>query len=185
VTHSARAASFLLLAASLVPALAGCAARPGPAFDPTAAAHSLAQEIVDGLLHPERAARLVSFHARDPRNPPLEEVLDALVRATWGAPAAPRAAPGDAVLRRVAQRSALDGMLDLAGDPRATPEVRVATELQLTRLRERLDERREAGLAEIERAHRAAARRDIARYFEGHDDRERRPRPEPVPLPWP
>jgi hypothetical protein len=114
----------------------------GPAFDAVGLAHSLAQEIVDGLLHPERAARLVSFHARDPRNPPLEEVLDALVRATWGAPAAPRAAPGDAVLRRVAQRSALDGMLDLAGDPRATPEVRVATELQLTRLRERLDERR-------------------------------------------
>jgi hypothetical protein len=121
VTHSARAASFLLLAASLVPALAGCAARPGPAFDPTAAAHSLAQEIVDGLLHPERAARLVSFHARDARNPSLDEVLGALVQATWGAPAAPRAgSAADDLAHRAAARRDIDRYLQRQDD-RARP----------------------------------------------------------------
>ncbi|MDQ3555441.1 MAG: zinc-dependent metalloprotease, partial [Gemmatimonadota bacterium] len=70
----------------------------GTAFDPVSVAHSVAQEIVDGLLHPERAARLISFHARDPANPSLDEVLSALVGATWGAP--PPADPRDGALRR-------------------------------------------------------------------------------------
>jgi hypothetical protein len=152
------------------------------AFDPVAAAHSLAQEIVDGLLHPERAARLVAFHLRDPRNPSLDEVLGGLVETTWGAPPG---APADAALRRVAQRAVLDGVLDLAGSPNASAEVRAVAELHLSRLEERTGATRAAALPAVDRAHRAAARRDIRRYFEGHDDRERRPRPAPIPLPWP
>jgi hypothetical protein len=35
------------------------------------------------------------------------------------------------------------------------------------------------------RAHAGTVLRDIERYFEGRDDRARRPRPAPVPLPWP
>lgn len=153
----------------------------GTAFDPVATAHSLAQEIVDGLLHPERAARLVSFHARNPANPSLDEVLTGLVGATWGA--APVASSGDAAIRRVAQRAALDGMLDLAGNPAATPPVRAVVEHQLNRLRERLA--RPADVSPQEQGHRATGRRDIERYFEGRDDRARRPRPEPIRLPWP
>jgi hypothetical protein len=154
----------------------------GTAFDPLAAAHSLAQEVVDGLLHPERAARLVSFHARDRGNPSLDEVLGTLVQATWGAKPGGAA---DAALRRVAQRAVVDGLLDLAGSPAATPEVRAVTELHLTRLEERLGEGRGASPAAEDRAHRAAARHDIRRYFEGRDERERRPRPDTIPLPWP
>ncbi|HEX6252049.1 MAG TPA: zinc-dependent metalloprotease, partial [Gemmatimonadaceae bacterium] len=74
----------------------------GTAFDPLAAAHSLAQEIVDGLIHPERAARLVSFNARDRANPSFDEVVGALLDVTWGAPTAGDA--HDSALRRVAQR---------------------------------------------------------------------------------
>ncbi|MDQ3515736.1 MAG: zinc-dependent metalloprotease, partial [Gemmatimonadota bacterium] len=65
----------------------------GTAFDPIAAAHSLTQDIVNGLLHPQRAARLVSFHARDGSNPSLDEVIGALIDATWGtAPGVTRSA---------------------------------------------------------------------------------------------
>lgn len=155
----------------------------GPAFDPVAAAHALAQEIVDGLLHPQRAARLASFHARDPRNPSLDEVLGVLVDGTWGTATAGRDAQHGA-LRRAAQRAVLDGLLDLAGSPRATAEVRATTELHLARLRERLAGTGAAGTAE-DRAHRATARRDIDRYFAGEDDPAKRPRPAPIPLPWP
>jgi hypothetical protein len=157
----------------------------GTAFDALGAAHALAQEIVDGVLHPERAARLVAFHARDAANPSLDEVVGALVGATWGPPgAAPsRDAGGDAVLRRVAQRAVLDGLLDLAGSPAAAAEVRAVTEHHLHLLRERLG-RSPGGTAE-ERGHRAAARRDLDRYFDGRDDPARRPRPAPIPLPWP
>jgi hypothetical protein len=148
----------------------------GSAFDPVAAAHSLAQEIIQGLLHPERAARLASFHARDESHLSLDEVLQHIVRATWGT-------QGSDALRRAAQRAALDGMLDLAGSEDATPEVRAVTELHLSRLRDQID-RQVTGGAE-EQAHRATARRDIALYFDGRDERSRRPAAQPIPLPWP
>ena len=156
----------------------------GTAFDPIATAHSLAQEIVDGLLHPERAARLVSFNARNASSPSLSEVLAALDSATWGAAtSAQRADPQEAALRRVTQRAVLDGLLDLAGSSSATAPVRAAVEHRLGRLQERLG--RGAGSSAEEQGHRAAALRDIERYFAGRDDRARRPRPAPIPLPWP
>ncbi len=162
----------------------------GTAFDPLFAAHSLAAEVVGNLLHPQRAARLVSFHARDPANPPLDEVLAALVASTWGAPAlASGVDPQDAALRRVAQRAALDGLLDLAGNGAATAEVRAIVERELEGLAGRLaasgSATGSASAAAADQAHRATARRDIDRYFAGDDDPELRPRPGLVPLPWP
>ncbi|MEX2570087.1 MAG: zinc-dependent metalloprotease [Gemmatimonadota bacterium] len=156
----------------------------GTAFDPISTAHMLAQEIVDNLLHPQRAARLVTFHAQDRQYPSLEEVLGALVQRTWGAAAAPVSDPQDPALRRVAQRAALDALLDLAGSEDATSDVRAVTEHALQQLRSSLDDAPAAAGAEAA-GHRAAARRDIDRYFAGDDDPELRPRPEPVPLPWP
>ena len=154
----------------------------GTAFDPVSTAHGLAQEIVDGLLHPQRAARLVALHARDAANPTLDDVVSALIDATWGA-SSRGGEPGDAVLRRVAQRAALDGLLDLAGSGSATAEVRAVAEHHLAALRDRLT--RAAGGTAEERGHRAVARRDIDRYFDGRDDPADRPRPEPIWLPWP
>jgi hypothetical protein len=153
----------------------------GTALDPIHIAHSFAQEVVDGMLHPQRAARLVSFHARDAANPSLDEVLTALVDRTWGA-TTPRD-PMDAALKRVAQRAALDGLLDLAGSGAATPEVRATAEQHIERLRQRLAAT--PGAAGVERGHRAAALRDVERYFDGRDDRSARPRPGPISLPWP
>ncbi|HEU4748992.1 MAG TPA: zinc-dependent metalloprotease, partial [Gemmatimonadaceae bacterium] len=155
----------------------------GTAFDPISVARSLAQEIVDGLLHPERAARLVALHARDSRNPSLGEVAGALVEATWGITDVSLREDDDTALRRVSERAVADGLLDLAGNREATAEVRAVASHHLALLRERLG--RSAGSSPEERGHRATARRDIELYFEGRDDRARRPRPEPIPLPWP
>jgi hypothetical protein len=155
----------------------------GSAFDTVEPAHALAREIIGNLLHPERAARLVSFSTRDAANPSLGEVLDALVNATWSA-APVTASAHDAALRRVAQRAALDGLLDLAGDSRATAEVRATVEHHLARLQQRLVAA-PGGATAADLAHRATARRDIVRYFDGEDDEARRPRPAPIPLPWP
>jgi hypothetical protein len=155
----------------------------GTAFDPIAAAHSLAQEIVDGLLHPERAARLVSFHARDAANPSLQEVMAELVGDTWGASPAREGSAQDATLRRVAQRAVLDGLLDLAGNPQATAQVRAAAQQQLRDLAAR--HLAAAGGSPEERAHRASARRDVQRFLDGRDERTDRPRPALIPLPWP
>src|SRR5712671_3430859 len=57
-----------------------------PAFDALAPAEEAAQHTLQFLFNPERAARLVEFHARDAANPGLQEVLDAIVAATWKTP---------------------------------------------------------------------------------------------------
>ena len=156
----------------------------GTAFDPVNLAHSFAQEVVDGLLHPVRANRVAVQSARDPQQLSLNDVITALVNATWATPEPARSPNAlDAPLRRVAQRAVLDGILDLAGARNATPDVRAVAEQHLQQLLQRVSAA-PAGSAE-ERAHRATARRDIERYFRGEDDRAARPRPSPIPLPWP
>lgn len=159
-------------------------AAAGPAFDPLTAAHSLAQEIVDGLLFPERLARVASFHSRDRELPSPDEVISKLVSATW------QETPDDAdvELHLIARRAVLDGLLDLAGKAEAPTLVRSTVEFHLKNLRNAIEHHfatagSEAGPAVD--AHFAAALRDIDLYFGGQDDPSQRPRPAPIPLPWP
>jgi len=77
----------------------------------------------------------------------------------------------------------LDGLLDLAGNAQATALVRAAAQQQLGDVSARLA--RAPGATAEERAHRASARGDIERFFEGRDDRASRSRPAQIPLPWP
>jgi hypothetical protein len=158
------------------PLLAG-----GP-LDPLALAHGLASEIVQNLLHRERAQRLVTQHARDRPQLGLDEVLTRLVAATWGsaAPAAAAGTPAAAEIRRLTQRAVLDGLIDLAVDERAAPLVRAAAERQLTLLHGRL-----AALAPADRAHGEQARRDIAWVLEQRSAPPTRSPARVVPLPWP
>ncbi len=152
----------------------------GPAFDPLTLAGGLATEVVENLLHRERAARLVSFHARDSSNPGLAEVLDTVVERTWGASSGN---PRHQALRRVVQGVVLNTLLDLAGDARATPGVRAVAGSALEELQARISAA-SGGDAE-ERAHRSAALRDLERFFAGEDDPAARSRYPVVPLPWP
>ena len=57
--------------------------RTGSVLDPVSAAESAANHTLQLLLHPDRAARLVEFHARDNSLPGLAEVLDQLLNQTW------------------------------------------------------------------------------------------------------
>jgi hypothetical protein len=157
---------------------------PAGTLDPVATAHSVAREVVDGLLHPQRAARLVAFHARDRTNPSLDEVATALVGATWGMAGGDHA---DGPIIRAVERSVVDGLLDLAGSPAATAEVRAVAEEHLARLRDRAaaPPARAGTVGTETRGHLAGIRRDIDRYFDGRDDPALRPRPQPIPLPWP
>jgi hypothetical protein len=52
-------------------------------FDPLGAAETAANITVGLLLHPERAARLMEYHARVPDTPGLDEVIEAIIDATW------------------------------------------------------------------------------------------------------
>jgi hypothetical protein len=57
----------------------------GLTFDPVAAAQTAADLTISLMLNPQRAARLEQYHAQDPRNPGLTDVIDALLAATWRA----------------------------------------------------------------------------------------------------
>jgi len=147
--------------------------RTDPAFDELAAARTLSQMIVDGVLQPERAARLVAFATRGPNMPTLGEVVDSLVAATWlrGAGDSPR----DAALRRTAQRAVADRLLTLAADSGAGPEVRAVAEYEIGRLRA-VAQRRAAGGDTMSRAHWAAIAGDFTRWL----DRRELPKPTPA-----
>ncbi|MFD1469316.1 zinc-dependent metalloprotease [Hymenobacter caeli] len=93
----------------------------GPTFDPLAAAEAAAAPPIAALLNPERAARLVEYHARDARQPGFLPVVDQLLAATW------KAAPATgypAALQTVVNNLALKYLLQLAATPGAAASVR-------------------------------------------------------------
>ena len=144
----------------------------GDVFNPVHVAHSLAQEVVDGLLHPQRVNRMT--------DPSANEVINTVISGTWGV-----AGRDQPALRRVAQRAVLDALLDLAGDSRSSAGTRAVAEQNLSNLQRALERGSVRGLDTETGAHRELAARDIARYFAGDDTPEKRQRPAPIPLPWP
>jgi hypothetical protein len=66
-------------------------------FDSLAPVEAAADITVSLLLNPERATRLVEYHARNPKNPGLDEVIDRLVTATW------KTTPADPALAETAR----------------------------------------------------------------------------------
>jgi len=153
----------------------------GTSFDQISLAGGLATEVVEGLLHRERLARVVQFSARDASLPTIDEVMSLAVRRSWGA--TPSAEPNAQALRRTVQRVVLNTLLDRAGDRQALAEVRQAAEWQLQELDRSLSGTTGGSVAD--QALRASARREIARYFDGGDDPARRSRFTVIPLPWP
>ena len=154
-----------------------------PAFDPLAAASVAADMAVQGLLQPERAQRLVDFHRRDPKLPGLEEVLDALIGATFDAPREEDARRAE--LRRGTQWVVVRRLIGLSGDPAASPGVRSRVDGELRALRERL----EPALNKVARdtddpeaRQRAFLAQEIDRYLDRPDvNPAARPAPPPPP----
>ncbi len=110
-----------------------------PAFDAIGAAATAAAVTVRGLLHRQRAARLVDQHRRDSSLPGLEEVEGALIDRAFRAPSA----GGRTIEVALAvQTAVVRGLITLAGDGEAAPTVRSRTEATLRQLAEGLDSRR-------------------------------------------
>ncbi|HEY0969694.1 MAG TPA: zinc-dependent metalloprotease [Gemmatimonadales bacterium] len=137
--------------------------RTRPAFDELGAAHTLARMIVEPILQPDRAGRLVAAGLRDGNPLTLGETIDALVDATWGAQA-PRDAKR-AALQRVTQRTVSEALLRLAASDAAAPEVRALAALRLDELRADAERRARSG-SDMVRAHWRSLARDIERWQE-------------------
>jgi hypothetical protein len=104
-----------------------------PAFDAIAPAEAAAQQSLQFLFEPHRAARLVEFHARNKDAPPLKEVLDAVITATWKAP---RRTGYPEQIGIAVDTIALYELMSLAANEQATEEVRAIASLELHDLKD-------------------------------------------------
>jgi len=124
--------------------------RTSPAFDALAPAEAAAQHTLQFLFNAERASRLVEFHARDAANPGLEEVLDAILAATWKSP---RGSGYPAELSRVVDTVALYDLMALAASEQATPQAAAIAALKLEDLKAWLASAQASAKDDAERAH--------------------------------
>jgi acetamidase/formamidase len=145
--------------------------RTQPTFDPIAAATVAADLAISGLLQPQRAARMIEFHARDEANPPFAYVVESLVEKAWDEKPVVdwrRASIQGAVRHLLATR-----LMDLAANEAASPQVRVAANRGLQGIVDQtLGSARDDDL-EI--------RAEIIRFFGRPDATHRRTEPIPAP----
>jgi hypothetical protein len=110
--------------------------RTSPAFDALAPAEAAAQHALQFLFNPERAARLVEFHARDKENPGLGEVLDAVLASSW------RSLHADGYLGQidnVVDNAVLYDLMSLGANDHASDEVRAIANQELHKLHDWLN----------------------------------------------
>lgn len=87
-------------------------------FDPIATAESAADLTLDVLFRPERANRLVEYHARDSGQPTLDEVID---QATQAVDAGPSSRDDLAeVVRAAVKQRLVEALFRLAASPQAS-----------------------------------------------------------------
>jgi hypothetical protein len=106
-------------------------------FDSMAPVEAAADMTASLLLNPERATRLVEYHARNPKNPGLDEVIERLLNATWKA--APIADPRLAETARAIDNVVLYRLMTLAANnDQALDQVKAIAFLKLDDLRKYL-----------------------------------------------
>jgi hypothetical protein len=132
----------------------------GDTFDPIEPAAIAADVTIGFTLQLDRAARMVAQHAVDPSLPGLEDVLDRLEKATFGAPTA---TAYEAEVRRAEERALVDRMTWLA-NAAPNPQVRAIAALKLTQLAGRL--KAQAGASEADHAQHLLIAADIKRFLE-------------------
>jgi hypothetical protein len=120
-----------------------------PAFDALAPAEAAAQHTLQFLFNPQRASRLVEFHARNSENPGLEEVLDAILAATWKTS---HGAGYPAEIGRTTAGVVLYDLMALSANEHASQQVQAIASLKLEELRAWLVEALKGAMEEEERA---------------------------------
>ncbi len=149
-----------------------------PTFDPLSAAATGADMAVRLLLNPQRTARLVDFHRRDPSLPGLEEVLKGMEGRVFGGGASKSERLAE--VRRTEQWVLVRRLIDLSRDPMAAPGVRSRVDAELHSLAGRLGKKGGTG---AEAANGAFLAREIDRYLDrrGVEDAAKRPEPPAAP----
>ncbi len=107
--------------------------RTSPAFDALAPGEAASEIVASLLLQPERGQRMIEYHALDNHNPGFDELIAALLAATWKAQPAPGGYP--AAIQRTVNAVVLDHLIALAADNHASAQVRAVASLQLQELK--------------------------------------------------
>ncbi|MCC7124011.1 MAG: zinc-dependent metalloprotease [Acidobacteria bacterium] len=131
-------------------------------FDHLRAARILSAMVIEPLLEPARAARLVALADRQEGALSLPDVVDAILTRTWRAQ--PHVIPRMRSLQRVSQRVALDSLMVLGAHADTTPEVRAYVLQQIAALGEAIEDKTDPN--PLANAHYRQAERDIERYLE-------------------
>src|SRR5262249_46227557 len=93
---------------------------------------------------------LVEFHARNSENPGLEEVIDAVLKATWKAP---HTEGYDGEIANVVDDVVLYDLMALAANEHASDQVRAVASLKLHELRESFQAALQGTSSALEKAH--------------------------------
>ena len=104
----------------------------GLTFDPAGAAESAAGLTLTLLFDPQRASRLVEYHARNAADPSLNQVIEAVFQATWKAP---RATGLGAETQRITEAATVEHLLALAANGSASPDARAQARAEALSLR--------------------------------------------------
>ena len=108
-------------------------AHTGLTFDPESAAEAASEITVSLLFNPQRASRLVEYHARDSQNLGLQDVIEATVNATWKAP---RASGLQAATQAASETSVSEHLLALAASNEASTEAKAIARAEAVSLRD-------------------------------------------------
>src|SRR5229473_56474 len=135
--------------------------RTSPAFDALAPAEAAAQLTLQFLFNPERASRLVEFHARNAENPGLEEIVDAIMTGTWKEQ---HGSGYRAEIARMIDSIVLYDLMALIANEHASDQVRAIAALKLEELRGWLATAQSSATDEDERAHLFFATKQIEQF---------------------
>jgi hypothetical protein len=125
------------------------ARRTSPAFDALAPAEAAANIVVSAVLEPERAQRMIEFHALDSKYPDFAELVDDLLAATWKAPPMPGY---NGAIQRTVNSVVLDQLIALAADEHPSAQVRAIASLELDDLKKWITARTASAKGEATRA---------------------------------
>jgi hypothetical protein len=132
----------------------------GDTFDPLTPAMVASDVTIGFTLQLDRAARMVAQHAVDPALPGLEEVIDRLTKATFGAAAT---TSYENEVRRVEERVLVDRLTWLA-TAASNPQVRAIAALKLSQLATRF--KTAPVTTDADRAQNMLMAADIKRFLE-------------------
>jgi hypothetical protein len=145
--------------------------RTGATFDPISAATIAADVTLAALLSPERAARVIQHSSHNAASPGFDDVVAALIQATWRAP---HAKDGyGRLIQEAVQSLTAARLMDLAANESAAPPVRAVATAGLQRIM--------SIATRFATAHASTARLDIDRFLKRPENPYKRT--EPLPLP--